>query len=112
MTLQELFPVCCRQDFLFARLYAAHLAAREVAAVVDEPDVVGLQVLPRPVKRGELTVMRVFRTDIVAGVIALKADALLACASHMDWQIAVSSWHPVGLMRRDKDLDLHGIRSP
>lgn len=109
---EQPFPVALRQDLVLACGDAADFAAREVAAVVYESDIVGGQVFPGPVETGEFAVVRIFRADVVAGVVALEAYPLFACVADVDWQVAGVCWHPVRLVRRDEYLDVHGVSSP
>ena len=104
---EQFFPVALCQDFVLACFDAADFAAREVAAVVYEPDVVGRQVFPGPVEAGEFAVVRVFRADVVAGVIAWEAYLLFARVADVNRQVAGVRRHPVRLVRRDQYLDVH-----
>lgn len=104
---EPFFPVALCQDFVPACFDAADFAAREVAAVVYEPDVVGGQVFPGPVEAGEFAVVRVFRADVVAGVVAWEAYLLFARVADVNRQVAGVRRHPVRLVRRDQYLDVH-----
>lgn len=104
---EQFFPVALCQDFVLACFDAADFAACEVAAVVHEPDVVGRQVFPGPVEAGEFAVVRVFRADVVAGVVAWEAYLLFARVADVNRQVAGVRRHPVRLVRRDQYLDVH-----
>ena len=106
--LENALPFGGRQDFMFARLDIADFAAREIAAVVDEADIVCREVLPRPVDRRELAVVRIFHTDIVARVVACVSEVSVRVQrmADMHGQVARLLRHPVRLVRRNHDLDI------
>lgn len=56
---EDAFPVSVTEDLLPFLFYTVYFFPREIAAVMDETDVVGVKVFPGPIKACELAEMRV-----------------------------------------------------
>lgn len=56
---EDAFPVSMAEDLLPFLFYAVYFFTREIAAVMDDADVVGIKVFPGPIESCELAEMRV-----------------------------------------------------
>ena len=79
---------------------------REQAAVVDQPQHIRVQVLPRPVKPCELTEHGVPGTDVVSGVVPGKSDGILPFPSHVKRQVHGIIRHRTRFMTGNEYLDI------
>ncbi len=89
------FPFC-RMRFFFC----------EVAAVVAEADVVGVEVFPCPIEAGELAIVRVLFGNIVSGVVSCETDGFFAGGADVDGKVDVVFRCPIGFMAGDYYFDI------
>ena len=85
------------------------LSPLEMTAVVDQSHGIGLQIAPGPVESRQFAERRILRADLNADIIAREAcNGRLPRRTDLERKIDVIGWHPIGLMRSDYDLDIHG----
>lgn len=95
MLSQELLPFFFSQNLIFLGFDIVDFFAREIAAVMDKPQVIGIQVLPGPVKARQFTKMRILGADIVTRIVGRIANRSFAFGTDMDRQINRIRRHPV-----------------
>ena len=103
-----------RQDDLMTIEQRGDLLRRglEVTAVVDKPDRIGLQVLPRPVKSRQLAPVRIAHTDVLALIVAPKPlNRGLPGRPDLHRQIGIAGRHRVRLVRGNDDPEVHSYPS-
>ena len=83
---------------------------------MDEADEIRVcrEVLPRPIERRELAVVRIFHADVVARVISREAeiDVRVQCMADVHGQVTGLLRHPVRLVRRNHNSDVQKLSAP
>lgn len=99
--------IAVRQDLVF--FPAKQFAFCKMSPIVHQAEIVACsEVLPRPIKRGQFTVFRVLRADVVPGVIADEVCARpMQRAPCLDGKIHLVRGHPVWFMRSNCNTYFH-----
>lgn len=105
MLRQKLLPFFFRQNLVFLGFNVMDLFTRKIAAVMDKSQIIGIQVLPGPVKARQFTKMRVFTADVIACVVRRIANRGFAFSPDMNRQINRIRRHPVLFVSCNDDFD-------
>ena len=95
MLRQELLPFFFCQYLVFLGFNVMDLFTRKIAAIMDKPQIIGIQVLPGPVKTRQFTKMRVFTADVITSVVRRIANRSFTFSPNMNRQINRIRRHPV-----------------
>ena len=106
---QQPLPVRPGQDCRPLALDRVRFLIGEVAAVMDKPRIIRLQVLPRPVQGRQFAVMRILGADVVAGIVTGEADAFFALTANVNRHVDIILRHPIRLVRRNHDFYIQAI---
>ena len=81
-----------------------NLAHGEIAAVVDEAEIIGVEIFPAPIKTGQLAEIRVFRGDVVAGIVGGEVgDFFVKGGADLERDVEVVGRGGVGLVDGDEE---------
>ena len=103
---KERVPIGAGEDFAPFPFYRMGFFFGEVAAVVAEADVVGVEVFPRPIEAGELAIVRVLRGNVFSGVVSGETDGLFAGGADVDGEVDGILRRPIGLMAGDENFNI------
>ena len=103
---KERFPIGAGEDFAPFPFYRMGFFFGEVAAVVAEADVVGVEIFPRPIEAGELAIVRIPFGNVVSGVVSGETDGFFAGGADVDGKVDGILRRPIGLVTGDEDFDI------
>lgn len=79
----------------------------EIPAIMAEPDILAVQILPGPVKPRELAEMGILCGNIVSGVVWGVAERFFALCADLKREVDRIIRHPIFFVSGDEDLNVH-----
>ena len=110
--LQKSFVIFPLQNLSFALFNVAEKTfVTEIPAIMTKPQIITLQIFPRPIKSGEFRIINIFFRNIVAGIVAGQSETFFSFFADVQRHINIIVRKPIFFVSRHQNFYVQDFSS-